>query len=124
MDPYLLFLHKKAPKLLVLLNSVTIIIVTVLIALIIALAIQTINNCETCNQVVETTTGYGYTVLSILFFVVGMMINRRLHKYFPSFYDENKKILWVACFGLSIPLLFRGIVDLLRAYDTKLFEFI
>lgn len=67
--------------------------------------------------------GIECTLLGLTFMFVGFAIQRRLQQYFNEFYLENRKILLFATFGLSLPILFRGLVDLLRAYVASVENF-
>ena len=54
-------------------------------------------------------------IASILFLVTGIAINNRLSIHFNKFYRENRIKLCISTFGLSVPLLLRGVVDIMRA---------
>jgi hypothetical protein len=41
-----------------------------------------------------------------------------MKKYFGAFFHENKYMLVIASIGLSVPLIVRGILDLLRIDET------
>ena len=69
-------------------------------------------------------SGILFILLGSSFGVSGLLINRRLGVYFQEFYDDNKCVLWVACFGLSVPLIARGILDLARALNKDFDLFI
>ena len=60
--------------------------------------------------------GYTSLVPGVLFMVIGVAMNRRLRMCFESFYLENKCTLWFSTIGLSVPLLFRAFLNLMRAY--------
>ena len=60
-----------------------------------------------------------FIVLPLVFLITSIFIVLRIKKYFYDFYKENKCILITATFGLSIPLLFRGIFDFVSVFiDT------
>lgn len=61
-----------------------------------------------------TVTGTVFAILGGVFLTVGILSLLRLKKYFPDFYNENSCCLITATLGLSLPLLFRGVVDTLR----------
>ena len=48
----------------------------------------------------------------------------RLKKYFNKFLVENKKMLILAINGLSIPLILRGVLNLVRHYSESFEDFI
>jgi hypothetical protein len=50
-------------------------------------------------------------VLGVSFGITGIMTNLKLKANFNEFYTENKCMLFVATFGLSIPLIVRGLND-------------
>ena len=68
------------------------------------------------NKNMEAIQVYGYMlfVCGLLFLVAGVSINIRLKRYFKDFYKDHKIILWVATYGLSIPVMTRGVFDVLR----------
>lgn len=70
----------------------------------------------------QLISGVLFILLGSCFGVSGILINRRLRTYFLEFYRDNKCVLWVACFGLSVPLIARGILDLTRAFSQD-FDF-
>jgi len=64
-------------------------------------------------------SGINFLVLGVLFGISGFLNNHRLWKYFPNFFYENKGMLILATMGLSIPLIARGILDIMRYYSTN-----
>ena len=52
-----------------------------------------------------------FTLLGVGFFCVGVIMNLALKKYFPNFYDNFSCVLWLACLLLTLPLLFRAIIN-------------
>ena len=52
-----------------------------------------------------------FCLLGVSFFSVGVAMNRSLKKYFASFYNRYNCVLWAACLLLTIPLLFRAIIN-------------
>ena len=62
----------------------------------------------------ELVTGGLFTLYSFFFGITGFLILRRLKKYFPDFYAENKNMILFATLGLMISLLIRGILDLTK----------
>ena len=73
---------------------------------------------------VQTVSGVNFIIVGCLFMLSGVLINIRLKTYFKEFYDENFRTLWLATVMLSIPLIFRGTIDILRCIDKELEEFI
>ena len=65
---------------------------------------------EYAKQIRDLTT-IMFTLLGVAFFCVGVMMNLSLKKYFPNFYDTFFGVLWLACFLLTLPLLFRAIIN-------------
>lgn len=63
--------------------------------------------------------GILYNVLAALFLVVGILMIFRVKRYFKDFYDENKKNLIFVSIMLSSSLLFRGIFDTLRYFNSS-----
>ena len=52
-----------------------------------------------------------FTLLGVSFFCVGVTMNLSLRKYFPDFYNNFACVLWMACLFLTLPLLFRAIIN-------------
>lgn len=63
--------------------------------------------------------GSNFCMLAIVYAVTSIKILRRLQKYFPSFYVQNRKMLISATIGLTLPLLFRGLIDNMRGIDNR-----
>ena len=61
-------------------------------------------------------TGLMFCLLSFMFLFIGCLIQARLKKYFPVFYKENRTMLWIATFSLTICLIIRGILDTVRYF--------
>jgi formate hydrogenlyase subunit 3/multisubunit Na+/H+ antiporter MnhD subunit len=61
--------------------------------------------------------GVEYTIIGILFMIVGIGIQKRLKTYFPKFYQENSKMTWRATFALFLSLTLSGILNLLFEID-------
>ena len=53
----------------------------------------------------------------IIFGIAAFMTNQRLKNHFRPFYDENRKKLVLSAFGLSLPIILRGINDYLSNSD-------
>lgn len=53
-------------------------------------------------------------IIGIIFAFSGYKINNRIRRYFWEFYIENRKYMWFATIGLSIPIFLRGLVDFMR----------
>ena len=56
------------------------------------------------------------TVLGVLFTIPGMISVYLIKKHFIEFYNEYKCYIWTSTIGLPLPVLLRGIYDLLD-YD-------
>lgn len=65
-------------------------------------------------------TGLSFDLLSLLFLIVGCLIQFRLKKYFPDFYNENKNMLWFATYALSASLIIRGALNTLRYFSQTI----
>ena len=64
--------------------------------------------------------GTFFVFLGLQFLVIGVLINVRLARYFWSFYKNHSNILITATIGLSLPLLFRGGMDIYIYFDEEL----
>lgn len=58
-----------------------------------------------------------FIFLGLAFGITGIMTNRRLKSHFSQFYNENKCMLLAATYGLSIPMIIRGLNDMLTRYS-------
>lgn len=52
-----------------------------------------------------------FALLCVVFFSVGCMMLRKIRRYFKDFYKQFGCKLWLANILLTLPLLFRGILD-------------
>jgi hypothetical protein len=71
-----------------------------------------------CLSVLVNTTGIVFFALAVAFFVVGMLLIHALKRNFMEFYVQYRKLLWTATLLLTLPLSFRGILDLLIQNDS------
>ena len=71
-------------------------------------------------QILKFSSGIIFITLGLLFAISGLATNMRLKRYFGDFYKEHKCMLVFATMGLSVPLIFRGTLDLLRYYDKDI----
>ena len=63
--------------------------------------------------------GIIFMFLGFAFGITGQMTNMRLKSHFTEFYNENKCMLLAATYGLSIPMILRGLNDIMtRASKT------
>jgi H+/Cl- antiporter ClcA len=62
--------------------------------------------------------------LGIGFGVTGIMTNRRLKSHFSEFYNENTFMLQAATYGLSIPMILRGLNDFMTRYSKDYHDLI
>jgi len=69
---------------------------------------------------VKFSSGVIFLALGILFAFSGLATNYRIKKFFPPFYNEHKCMLNFATLGLTIPLLIRGSLDIVRFYSKYL----
>lgn len=79
--------------------------------------IMTIITKKRYIEIIKVSSGLIFITLGLLFAVSGVATNMRINRYFPDFYKENKWMLIFATMGLSIPLIMRGSLDMLRYYD-------
>ena len=66
-----------------------------------------------------------FSLLAVLLFSIGYIMLDRLKRYFKDFYKHFGTKLWIANILLTLPLLFRGIIDLIKldkAFSDWLFE--
>ena len=68
------------------------------------------------------TNGVLLISLGLVFAISGIKINNRIKTYFKEFYYENKRMLYLATMGLSVPLIVRGSIDIVRDFDED-FEY-
>jgi hypothetical protein len=66
----------------------------------------------------EIFIGTTFGILGVLSLMAGLATVLRIRFYFPEFYDENKKILYAAILGISLPLFVHCIIDLMRLDET------
>ena len=74
---------------------------------------------------VKTTagvTGGNFFFLSLSFSIISYKILDRLRKDFPSFYQSNRCTIILANIGLTVPLLVRGTIDIMRGFSTDFEE--
>jgi hypothetical protein len=65
------------------------------------------------------STGLIYLLLGVAFLTSGLMLISLLKSNFGSFYQSQKKQLWAATIILSVTLLIRSLLDLLRFFDSS-----
>jgi len=63
-----------------------------------------------------------FTILALLFFAVGVSMQWSLRKYFKDFYKEFGCQLWSATVLMTVPLMFRAVLDAL-AHDEAWMSF-
>lgn len=73
---------------------------------------------------IQLVAGVNFILAGCLFMFSGVLINLRIRKYFREFYNESSTLLWSATFFLSVPLVLRGSLDLMRIYDEDLEDLI
>jgi hypothetical protein len=61
-----------------------------------------------------------FILLGIMFLVTGELIMRRLFAYHLDFYDEQHRRIAVSTYGLTIPLLIRGIYEAVAYFNDYL----
>lgn len=63
-------------------------------------------------------TGIIYEILGLLFLISGILLLRKIQKFFRPFYDSVKFKLWSSALLLSCTLLLRGTLNILRFADA------
>ena len=66
----------------------------------------------------QVSTGLIYLALSIAFMISGLLLIKLLRLHFGSFYKPIKKQLWTATILLSLTMLIRAVLDLVRFFDS------
>jgi predicted small integral membrane protein len=61
-----------------------------------------------------------YAVIGFLFLVSGITMAISLRKYYPSFYKDYGKFVWIATFCLAVPLFYRAINDIYSTHERYL----
>ena len=77
---------------------------------------------EAARQFEVQNNGIIFAVLGLIFFFIGLTISKILVQKFEAFYSSYKCALYGATFALSIPILFRGLFDIIRANVSKGWE--
>ena len=65
-----------------------------------------------------------FTLLAVLFITLGIVLIRKLKKYFPLFYSQFRKLMITATVFLTVPLTFRAIFDGIKLVDPDFMEWI
>lgn len=68
--------------------------------------------------------GIIFMFLGFAFGITGQMTNMRLKSHFTEFYNENKCMLLAATYGLSIPMILRGLNDIMTRASKKYHQLI
>ena len=63
------------------------------------------------------TIGAIYLILGIVFLISGILLLRKLKIYYRVFYNNVRCTLWTSATLLSLTLLIRGILNVLRFAD-------
>ena len=106
--------NKNIKKLKVVFTCLTYLSIALVIIYSLTLAVMSIKMSTNFENEIQLVAGSCFIVVSILFAYSGIKINLRIKKYFTEFYDENSKMLWAATVGLSLPIMFRGVLDVIR----------
>ena len=53
-----------------------------------------------------------FTIIGIAFLIIGILTNIKLKKHFSDFYKENLRSIQLALYGLSLPMIFRGLLNI------------
>jgi len=99
-------------------------VISINLGLIVYVVSYSIKTCTSHLKIAEVITGMSFTLLACLFAVTGVLILKRLKKYFPEFHRENHRMIGVATGGLSVSLLIRGISDNLRYFSMPISDHI
>ena len=51
------------------------------------------------------------------FSITAKLIEMHFEFFFPDFYNENKRMLIFASIGLTLPIILRGVIDLVSSRD-------
>jgi hypothetical protein len=65
------------------------------------------------EDIVNITIGIYTIILGIIFALASIMINRNLKLNFKQFYSQYRKILIFTTFGLSLPMIIEGAIELI-----------
>ena len=65
------------------------------------------------NSPIKLALGLSFGLEGIVFFIASHLTIMKINRYFPPFYKEHKCSLYTVMFGLSLPLVFHSIFDLL-----------
>ena len=68
--------------------------------------------------------GIIFTILGLTFGISGILMLIRLKKFFNKFFVENLSMLVLAISGLSVPLILRGILNLIRHFSAAFEDWI
>ena len=63
-------------------------------------------------------TGVVFLVLSIMFLIVGVVLIHKLKIHVEPFYKKVKGLVWTATLVLTITLMIRGVLNLIRFFTN------
>lgn len=106
------------------LNIITTILIVAVIVTGSALIIHSNMSKDNLNPQWLFAQGIIFTIIGLTFGISGILMLNRLKKYFNKFLVENLSMLVLAISGLSIPLILRGILNLIRHFSEAFQELI
>ena len=103
-------------KLRQLIEKLIIFIIIVIYITFFALVGIIIKDKDSLDLITEINSYFSMTIFvgcGLMFGIIGAVTNYKLKKYFPTFFEQNRFNLRFAAFGLSVPLIMRGVSDIL-----------
>ena len=74
------------------------------------------NDYENAREFEIMANGFIFAILGLTFLIIGIVITRLLVNNFRIFYSKYKCALYNATFALSLPIILRGVSDIVRGF--------
>lgn len=88
---------------------------------------KTVKSCSTNNwlngvPVLSHLFTWLFSILGFVFLITGLAMIFNIKRFYPSFYNEYGKLIWMATFFLTFPLFVRGLNSLFYGKQEKYFN--
>ena len=76
--------------------------------------VKTAQSCKTNNwlngvPVLSDLFTWLFSILGVTFLISGLLMIYNIKRFYPTFYEEYGKLIWIATICLTLPLFVRGL---------------
>ena len=116
--------HTRYTTRILFLNLVTF---SLILAYLVIFIVKTVESCRSNNwlngvPILSDLFTWLFSILGVIFLITGLLMIFSIKRFYPAFYEDYGKLIWIATICLTLPLFVRGLNSNLYGKQKRYWE--